>query len=93
MARSDDSKAGRKESAGYAHDEKMFKETPFGRRRTPGAAGSFFNRVAHFLGFPFYYVYNQLRTGKRSSAEKWFDDSGRHGNDPKPTPGKAGRGR
>ena len=94
MSRSDDSKAGRKESAGSADDEKVFKETPFGRQRRPGSTRSFFIRVAHFLGFPFFYVYNQLRNRKRSGAQKWFDDGGRHGVASKPpAPGDAGRGR
>lgn len=93
MTRPNDSKAARKDSAAAAGDQDVFEETPFGRQRKPGPARWFLSRLLHVVGFPFFYVYNQLRTRKRSSAQKWFDDGGRHGNDPNPTTsGKAGRG-
>jgi hypothetical protein len=79
MTKRDDSKAGRKESAGSADDQTVFNDTPFGRQRKPGSGRTFFIRLVHVLGFPFFYVYNQMRNRKSSGPQKWFDDSGRHG--------------
>ena len=79
VAQSIDRQADRKASAAAADDETVFSVTPFGRRRRLGRLPAALHWILHFVGFPFFYVYNQLRDRRRTAPEKWSDASGHHG--------------
>ena len=79
MAQSTDRPADRKASAAAADDETVFKVTPFGRQRRTGPLRAALHWILHFVGFPFFYVYNQLRDRRRTARQKWFDARGHHG--------------
>ena len=82
MAQSTDRPADRKASAAAADDETVFKVTPFGRQRRTGPLRAALHWILHFVGFPFFYVYNQLRNRRRTAPQKWSDASGHHGSAP-----------
>jgi hypothetical protein len=82
VAQSTDRQADRKASAAAADDETVFRVTPFGRRRRRGRLRAATYWILHLLGFPFFYVYNQLRDRRRTAPQKWSDASGHHGTAP-----------
>lgn len=94
VAQSTDRQADRKASAAAADDEALFKVTPFGRRRRRGRLPAALHWILHFVGFPFFYVYNQLRDRRRTAPEKWSDASGHRGiapGTPAADPGRTGK--
>ncbi|HEY8750922.1 MAG TPA: hypothetical protein VIM11_23260 [Tepidisphaeraceae bacterium] len=82
MTSSNDGQKDRKADAASADDEAAFEVTPFGRRRRPGKRRATLNWFVRFLCFPFFHVYRQFRRRKPSAAQKWADESGRHGAPP-----------
>ena len=72
----------RKASAAAADDESVFKVTPFGRQRRPGWLRGAVHWIVHIVGFPFFYVYNQMRDRRRTAPQKWSDAGHHHGTAP-----------
>jgi len=82
VAQPTNQQADRKASAASAEDQTVFKVTPFGRERRAGHVRTTLYWIVHFAGFPFFYVYNQLRNRRRTAPQKWSDASGHHGSAP-----------